>query len=274
MKQILIIGAGNMGYTYGKSFLDSSQVTRERLFFIDQDADKAERVMTLSDNPFHTEPSGFVRSMDLILLCVKPQDFRQLSNRLLPYLSPDSIVISIMAGVSIESIRFELNCQKVVRAMPNLPAAIGKGMTVYTCQQLSQTESHEVSKLLGSTGKALEVEQEDLLDAATAISGSGPAYVYIFMKAMQQSAEAMGFDSEAAELLVRQTFEGSIDLLQQSEDGLQVWIDRVSSKGGTTEAARNTFDEQDLESAIHAGLESARVRAGELREAIKRSPAG
>jgi pyrroline-5-carboxylate reductase len=121
-----------------------------------------------------------------------------------------------------------------------------------------------VQNLLSTTGKTLYVEKEDMIDAATAISGSGPAYVFYFMKAIIESAQTMGFSESEAELLVIQTFTGAVDLYNKTDLSCQEWIGKVASKGGTTEAALRVFNEKELYNDIMAGAMAARDRAREL----------
>jgi pyrroline-5-carboxylate reductase len=263
--KVLIIGAGNMGLTYGQSFIDASVVQQEDLFFIDHNAAKAEAISRISHHPLLLEPGRQVSEVELIILGVKPQDFADLAIELDPYVKADQIVLSIMAGIRVEVIQQSLGIKRVVRAMPNLPAQVGQGMTVFTtAPDMSKLEIFMIQNLLNTTGKTLYSPNEELIDAATAVSGSGPAFVYFFMDAMMQAGKKMGFSESEAQLLVRQTFLGSINLLNQSHLDCQEWIQRVSSKGGTTEAAMNRFAEQAVLTKIENGLEAARHRAVEL----------
>ncbi|MDX2286605.1 MAG: pyrroline-5-carboxylate reductase [Bacteroidia bacterium] len=262
---VLIAGAGNMGLTYGRSFVHASVVRRDCLHFIDRNEDKAELIRDISDNPLHLAPSGFVRNMDLVILSVKPQDFPGLAAQLRPYLRREQLALSIMAGITIAQVQQALGLERIVRAMPNLPAQIGQGMTVFTTSdKVARKELFYIQNLLNTTGKTLYTAEEPMIDAATAVSGSGPAYVYYFMSAMMEAARGMGFNEGEAALLVNQTFLGAVDLLRQDTTGCEAWIARVASKGGTTEAALAYFLEQGLRSNIAGGLEAARRRAVEL----------
>ena len=259
---ILIIGAGNMGLTYGQSFIDASAISSAQLFFLDRSEARAAETQRLSETPLATGPGAWVSDMDLVILAVKPQDFPALASSLQAYLRPHQLMLSVMAGIPVDSLRQQLGAAKVVRAMPNLPAQVGQGMTVFTASaEVSRLEIFTVQNLLSTTGKTLYVEKESLLDAATAISGSGPAFVFYFMEAMMQAGRQMGFSESEAQLLVRQTFLGSLDLLHRNSLHCAEWIRRVSSRGGTTEAALATYEASGLTEAIVAGLEAARRRA-------------
>lgn len=259
---LLIIGAGNMGLTYGHSFINSGVVSRNQLFFLERTESKATGIREVSHNPIYTEPGEYLRSMDLIILAVKPQDFRELAASLIPYLHQEQILLSIMAGIRIAVIQEVTGLEKVVRAMPNLPAQVGMGMTVFTTSdQVSRVEIFSIQNLINTTGKTLYTPEEEKIDVSTAISGSGPAFVFYFMQAMIEAGREMGFSDSESQLLVKQTFLGSVNLLQQNEFSCEEWIRRVSSKGGTTEAALQTFMGEDLSPRIKKGLRAAFERA-------------
>lgn len=264
---VLLIGAGNMGQTFGHGFIQTGTVSPNELYVLDRGIGKQELVSGFSRHPIRTEPGEYIRDMDLLILCVKPQDFAALAASIKPYLHKDQIILSIMAGITVSRLQKELGIQKVVRAMPNLPSQISMGMTVFTVsEEVSRVESFTVQNLLSTTGKVLFVENEALIDSSTAISGSGPAYVFFIMQSMIDRACSMGFKESEAKMLVMQTFMGSIHLLQQDELSCEDWIRKVSSKGGTTEAALKEFTKRDLRSAFHAGLSAARNRAEELSQ--------
>ena len=172
-----------------------------------------------------------------------------------------------MAGVKIETISKALGCQKVVRAMPNLPAQIGVGMTVFTSSnEVTRIELVTVQNLLNATGKAIYVEKEELIDAATAISGSGPAYVFYFMQSLIESANGMGFSKAESELLAYQTFRGAVELFNKFDFSCEEWISKVSSKGGTTEAAFDVLKNQETKQKFNAAVNAALSRAIELSQ--------
>lgn len=262
---VLLIGAGNMGRTFGHGFIQTGTISPSELFVLDRGASKAPLIKSFSHNTLHTQPDTFIRDMDLLIICVKPQDFSGLAESIKPYLHKDQIVLSIMAGITVRRLQQELGLSKVVRAMPNLPSQIRMGMTAFTIsEEVSRVETFTVQNLLSTTGKVLFVEKESLIDSSTAVSGSGPAYVFYMMQGMIDRAKQMGFKESEARLLVMQTFMGSIHLLQQDELSCEDWIAKVCSKGGTTEAALNQFGEKDFLSALWAGLDAARARAEEL----------
>jgi pyrroline-5-carboxylate reductase len=264
--KILIIGGGNMGKTYADSFTANHSVRHDDLYILEHFEDKIALFKSMGFRNVFAKPDTFISEMDLIILAIKPQDSKDLFPTIEPYIAEKQVFLTIMAGVKMEAIQKALpKVSKIIRAMPNLPAQIGMGMTGFTSMaSVTKEELFEVHNLLNTTGKSLYFDNEAKLDAVTAISGSGPAYVYFFMEAMIASAMEMGFSEVQAELLVKQTFLGAVHLQNRSNLTCQEWIGRVASKGGTTEAALKTFNALDIRSEIGEGLKAALNRAIEL----------
>jgi len=263
--KILVIGGGNMGLTYAQSFLRAKITTQRDMMILEKNAKKAEELAKKDIGTVYGDPEGCLNNADLIILAVKPQDTAALFASLKPYVDEQQVFVSIMAGVTIETISTALGVKKVIRAMPNLPAQIGMGMTTFTStDEVTRIELVMVQNLINTTGKTVYVENEQFIDATTAISGSGPAYVYYFMQAMMEAAKDMGFTTSEAELLVSQTFKGAVDLYNKSNLSCSEWIAKVSSKGGTTEAAIKTFNKHKVHEDIMRGAKAALNRAVEL----------
>jgi len=254
-----------MGLTYARSFLQSQISGPDELMILEKSPERAERLAQQESASIFEQPGSCVPQADLIVLAVKPQDCPVLFPSLSPWIEQRHLLLSIMAGVSIARIRAGTGAYGIVRAMPNLPAQIGKGMTAFTCStEVSRPQLMLVQNLLTTTGKALLVERESMLDATTAISGSGPAYVWFFMQSMIEKAKGLGFSSSEAELLVSETFLGAMELYQTHTLGCAEWISKVASRGGTTEAALQSFQEDALPQRISAGLQAALLRARDL----------
>jgi len=262
---ILIIGGGNMGLTYAKSFLEAHVLQEKDLMILEKSEERAAHLSTQNVGTVYASPADCLEKADLIVFAVKPQDTPNLFPILKPYVDDQQVFLSIMAGVRMEYIRKELGVTKIIRAMPNLPAQIGMGMTAFTSSdEVTRIELVTVQNLLNTTGKAIYLDTEELIDAATAISGSGPAYVYYYMNAMIEAAKGLGFSESQAELLVGQTFMGSVHLENRNNLSCREWIAKVSSKGGTTEAAIKIFDNREVNDKIVEGLNAAHQRAVEL----------
>lgn len=254
-----------MGMTYAQCLLRSRIVTPDNLMILCRSYEKANQLSATHEGRFFSNPSLCIPEADLLILAVKPQDSRRLFESMQGLTSPGQLFISIMAGVKMSVLTEALGSEKIIRAMPNLPAQIGAGMTAFSSTEaVTRIELVMVQNLLSTTGKTVYVEREEMLDAATAISGSGPAYVYYFMNAMITAAIDMGFSESEAELLVGQTFTGAVDLYNKADLNCESWIGKVASKGGTTEAALKVFKENALHEDILAGAQAALRRAREL----------
>lgn len=266
--KIAVLGAGKMGISFSKSFLKYELIKPQNLHLItrsSQNKDKIRAVFPESNISSFDEIQDL--EADLIILAVKPQDFTFVVEHLPFKINENTLVLSIMAGISIEKIQNMLHHDLVVRAMPNSPTLIGMGITGYTAANgISIKQILQVEKLLNSTGRAVYLEDEGLLDAVTALSGSGPAYFYYVVDAMVKAGIEMGIDENVSKLLVKQTMFGAYHLMNNSEKSLDELIKDVTSKGGTTEAALKTFETHQLKEALQKGIFAAEQRAMELNK--------
>jgi pyrroline-5-carboxylate reductase len=263
--KILVIGGGNMGKTFAQSFLNAKIITKEQLFILEKDRLKVDIFNQYEIGIARYDFDNYISEMDIIILAVKPQDIDTIYSQLKPFLQAEQIIISIMAGIKMKAIQQHLGVSRIIRAMPNLPCQIGKGFTAYVSSESVPDKDLAFIKLLfDTTGFSIMVSKEEKLDAITALSGSGPAYVLYFLDAMIQAGQTLGFDYEEALIIATQTFSGSVDMLTQNNITCKQWIDRVASKGGTTEAALKVFNENDINTNIQKGIFSACERATEL----------
>ena len=263
--KILVIGGGNMGLTYAQSFLRSQITNKEDMMILEKSPQKAAELAKKDIGTVYGLAEECISKADLVILAVKPQDAPALFETIRPHVDGQQVFLSIMAGIKLKTISHALGLKKIIRAMPNLPAQIGMGMTVFTSSdEVTRIELVMVQNLINTTGKSLYVEAEEAIDAATAISGSGPAYVFYFMDALMKSARQMNFSHSEAELLVSQTFKGAVDLYNKTNTSCEEWIQKVSSKGGTTEAAINSFTANQVSKDIINAAQAAYNRAIEL----------
>lgn len=212
-----------------------------------------------------TNSTDVLKDADIIFLAIKPQVAPTVFEDIKSLVNKDQLFVSVMAGMTIETIQQGLGIDKVVRCMPNLPASIQLGMTTYVASDnVTKGEANLIGDILKSTGKAFEVANEDMIDNTTGISGSGTAYIFYYMNAMADAAENIGFNPEEAKTLVSQTFEGAIELYKRNDISLVDWMNRVASKGGTTRAALNNFDDNNLHNLIKEGVKACVNRAKEL----------
>jgi pyrroline-5-carboxylate reductase len=199
-----------------------------------------------------------------VVWAVKPQGFREAASACAPYVA-HALQVSVMAGIRSDAISTVLGTERVVRSMPNTPALIGEGISgLYARPAVTAPERLQVEALLAPTGQVLWVDAEPLLDAVTALSGSGPAYVFYVLEALIEAGVAMGIAPAAARRLALATFGGATSLARQSDEPPQVLRERVTSKGGTTFAAINSLETDGVKRAFLIALRAAQKRAGEL----------
>ncbi len=265
--KITIIGCGNMGLIYARAFLKYNIVTKSNLLLVEKNEKRKDELTKLDIGRVVVPVDGIIKQSDVIILAVKPQDLSELTNDLKTVLSKETILISIMAGISISFLQEKLQHDRIIRAMPNSPVEIGMGITAYCLSSgVSTDQARKAENLLSTTGRTLYMEDENLMDAVTAISGSGPAYFFYFAQQMIQAGMKMGFDESTASLLVKQTMLGSFHLLNSAGKPLNELIKAVASKGGTTEAALTTFEKHKVGEHLQEGWLNARKRGKELAE--------
>lgn len=263
--KIAIIGCGNMGMAFARSFIQYDLVKKDNLLLIEKNEERSASLQSAREGIVVSTINTQIGDYDLVILSVKPQDFGSISVELKQVLKHDQVVLSIMAGITIERIQNELNHQLVVRAMPNTPAMLGMGITGFTAAEgISFSKLLKIENLINATGRSVFIEDESMIDAVTALSGSGPAYFYYIVKHMVDAGKKMGFDEGMAQLLVKQTMLGAYHLINNAEKDLDDLIKAVASKGGTTEAALRTFEESKLSEGLINGILAAEKRAKEL----------
>ena len=263
MSAIAIVGGGMLGETILAGLIRSG-VSADDLVVVER---RAERVAELRER--HGVSAGSstdaVESADTVFLVVKPQDMDAVLVDLAPHLRPDALVISLAAGITVDFIEARLATgTPVVRVMPNTPAQVGECMAVVSPGNNSD-ESHMVraESLMGSVGRVVR-QPETLMDAVTAVSGSGPAYVFFVVEAMIDAGVDLGLSPEIAKELVVQTVLGAAAMLRETGESPSVLRQQVTSPGGTTAAALRQFEELDVHGAFVRGMTAARDRSREL----------
>ena len=254
MKETLaIIGSGNMGQAIANGLLKKNVVAQRQLFLTNSQTRNNKEV---------------VEKANIIILAVKPQVAQLVMDEIKNSVK-DQLIISIMAGITIDFIQQALGKDvAVVRVMPNLAARVGKSMSVWVKSKEVTLHQEEITKtILEAIGMQLELAQEEQINMATAISGSGPAYFFYITELIEQAAEQLGFSKKQARLLVRQTFLGAAELFHVSEIPAEDLRRAVSSKGGTTEAAIEVFQKAELQHTLAKGILAGYTRADELGKA-------
>ncbi len=264
--KIAIVGCGNMGMAFARSFLQYDLVKKEDLLLIEKNQERSDTLRASKEGSVVSVINSQIADYELIILSVKPQDFASVQDELRAVVQPQQVILSIMAGIPMAKIQSVLDHKLVVRAMPNTPAMLGMGITGFTASpEVDAPKLRKVENLINATGRSVYLEDENMIDAVTALSGSGPAYFYYIVKHMIEAGKQMGFDEGMASLLVKQTMLGSYHLMNTAEQSLDNLIKAVASKGGTTEAALKTFEENQLSEGLIKGILAAEKRAKELK---------
>jgi len=266
---IVLVGCGQMGSAMLRGWL--ARGAAERFVVIEP----AGRPMTLADVPgvgWHRRADELPNALapDAVVLAVKPQVMDDVLPAYRRWARPQTLLVSIVAGKTIGGIARHLGPEAaIVRCMPNTPAAISRAITV-ACPnpRVAAKQRALCEALLAAIGESAWVEDEALMDAVTAVSGSGPAYVFYFIEAMQQAALEMGLTAEQGTQLAIATFTGAAQLAAQSPDPVAVLRERVTSKGGTTYAALTSMEASGVKAAIVKALHAAAARGKELGEQL------
>lgn len=266
-KKIAFIGPGVMAEAMIAGLIRQEVATPE---LITASGPRAERVEELASRygikPM-TDNGQAAGSAEVIILSVKPQRLDTVLLGIRGKVDRDALVLSIVAGAPIEKISAMLNVNSIVRAMPNTPAQIGKGITVWTASpSVSDDQQDMARKILGAFGQEIFLEEETYLNMATALSGTGPAYVFLFMEAMVDAGVHLGFPRRVAEQLVAQTVRGSVDYYTRDSDPIHLarLRNQVTSPGGTSAAALYYLEKAGFRTAISRAVWAAYERSREL----------
>ena len=265
---IAFVGGGNMA-TALIGGLTRKGWSPARIRVLEIDAHARERLARELGVTTHAEAGPALAGADCIVLAVKPQQLRDVARGIAPF-AGGALVVTIAAGVRAGDLaRWLGGHPRIVRAMPNTPALVLSGMTgLYAPASVSAEDRRRAEEILSAAGETLWVEREDQIDAVTAVSGSGPAYVFYFIEALEQAATALGFDADAARRLALQTFSGAVKLAAESEESVSTLRERVTSKGGTTERALGELERTQVRNAIVGAVHAAAERSRELGDAL------
>ena len=263
MNTIAFIGGGNMASAIIGGLLKSGRSPGD-ILVLEPNAEQRSRLQRDLSVITLESPGSVLQRAGIVVWAIKPQSFKGAAEANLPHIEK-ALQFSVMAGIRSDDMARALGTQRIVRSMPNTPALIGQGIAgLYARPAVSPAERKEIERLLAPTGRTLWVDAEADLDAVTALSGSGPAYVFYFVEAMMQAAVEMGLSEEQGKQLALATFMGSAALAQASSDPPAVLRERVTSKGGTTYAALTSMEASGVKNAIVKALKAAQRRANEL----------
>lgn len=265
---ICFIGGGNMASAIIGGLLEAKYVEPEKVRVVEISADSRARLQSEFGIQAMEELSQGVVGSDIVLLAVKPQQLHEIAVQLAPLLK-GQLVVSIAAGVRAADLGRWLNTRNVVRAMPNTPALIRKGVTgLYALKGVCVGHRTIAGKILDAIGKSVWLDDESQMDALTGVSGSGPAYVFYFIEAMQQAACELGLSEAQAQELAYETFAGATELAKSSPDDVSALRARVTSKNGTTERALLSMEANQVKQHIIEAVKAAAIRSRELGDEL------
>lgn len=263
--RIGLIGGGYMGEALLGAALREGVVQAGDVAVSDVAEARREHLASSYGVAVTSENVEAARDAELVVLAVKPQEFSGVARDLRGHLDSGQTAVSIMAGVSIARLVDELGQAAAVRVMPNTAAFVGQAMSVWTASEaVSDEHEHAVARLLGAMGREVRVGEEQYLDMVTAVSGSGPGYVFLFLEALIDGGVQIGLPRELAEELAVQTLVGSGAMAREMGKQPAELRSMVTSRGGTTAAGLQVLEDAGVRGAIVAAVEAAYQRAKEL----------
>ena len=259
-QKIVFIGCGNMGGAMLRGFLES--FPENNYSVVKPTPHDFPNVGYYPDLETSAET---LKAADIIFFAVKPQIMRDLLSDAKPYIADDTLLITIAAGIKLATYEKFFPKNPIIKTLPNTPSAVGKGMNILTANTDSQTHIENVNALFAALGKTLWLNNEDDIDAASAISASGPAYLFYIIEALALAGEEMGLASDDSMALARQTIIGAAALADKDNDTPASTLrENVTSKGGMTKAALDIFMNGEMQDIFDRALKAARDRSKEL----------
>jgi len=262
-QHIAFIGGGNMASAIISGLIKQG-CSPSQIDVVEPFAEARAKLQSSYAITAQSQPGAFLAQAGLVVWAVKPQTFKQAALAGAPF-TQTALHLSVAAGIRSDNIAQWLGTERVVRAMPNTPALIGKGISgLFARAGVPSADKEWVGQVIASTGEFLWFDTEEKLDAVTALSGSGPAYVFYFMEAMTTAGTEMGLTREQAQRLSVATFVGAGELARSSSESPKVLRQRVTAKGGTTYAAISSMEDSDLQAEFINAIYAARQRSREL----------
>ena len=264
--KIGFIGSGKMAEAILSGILDSKIMSSKDIYCSDINIDRTEYLKNKYEVSIFNN-TKLIEKCNLIFLCVKPQDIKKLKMDLFNKLNNQQTLISILAGIKISTLIDISNHESVIRVMPNTPAQIKNGVSVWSSTtQTNKEHIDETKKILNSIGKQYQVDDEQIIEMATALSASGPAYLFYFIESLIESGQKIGLSDELSHNLTIQMLKGSLNLYEFSKESAEQLRKNVTSPGGTTEAAMNVLNNKKFKDIIIEAVDSAHKRGLELGE--------
>lgn len=267
---LAFIGAGNMARSLIGGLVNNG-FPAQSIQVADHNAEALQSLAALYPVQTFTDNNAAIADADVVVLAVKPQQLQKVVRDMAPHWQKDKLMVSIAAGIRLDDLDRWLGVDNaaIVRAMPNTPSLVQAGATALCANTHASNEQHELAEsILRAVGLALWVKDEQQMDAVTALSGSGPAYFFLVIEAMQSAGMELGLPEDTARLLALETAFGAAKMALESNESACVLRQRVTSPGGTTERALEEFEQGDLRGLFNKALGAAAGRAAELADQL------
>jgi pyrroline-5-carboxylate reductase len=264
MHKLGVVGGGAMGAGIISGLIAKEYFNPRQVFLVEPDRAKHDYFRETLRIHIKDSLAELADSCDTLLLAVKPHIMPVVARELSPFLKPDHLLVSIAAGVSLQSLAEWFHDARIVRVMPNTPLRVGRGVSVYCPgEKATAADAEDVTQLFGALGRIIRIP-ESQFDAATAVSGSGPAYVFYLMEAMIDSGVMLGLGRNDAAMMVAETFAGAVEMMLQTGEHPAKLRNDVTSPGGTTAAALFEMEKNAVSGGIMRALTAAAERSREL----------
>ena len=263
--KISFIGSGKMAEALISGITESNTLSPNSINCTDKDRKKTTYMNKKYNINKFTNNLDVIQNADIIFICIKPQDINTLSNELKNQFKNNQTIVSILAGTQIQTLSKLFNHNSIIRIMPNTPAQIKKSVSVWThTKETDSTHIKQIKSILASIGSDFYVEKEELIDMATALSASGPAYLFLFIESLIEAGKNIGLPDNVSKDLTTKMIDGSINLLNFSEEAPGTLRENVTSPGGTTEAALKVLMKNNFNKIIIEAIKAAHERGLEL----------
>ena len=265
MEKILFVGAGQMAEAIIAGIINKRVIYEENVYVMNRsDTERLDELESRYGITKVCEDRDFIKKVDLVVLATKPKDVEKVMEDIAPYLGENTTVLSVIAGISIATFEKGLGKRPIARSMPNTSATIGKSASgIAFNDAVSERMQQSILSLLNSIGIVKVVEEDDL-HAVTALSGSGPAYIYYLVEAMEEAAVAQGLDAADARELIVQTIYGAASMLKKTGEEPSILRENVTSPGGTTAAGLQSLEDHNFKTIISDCLIRAEKRSRQL----------
>ena len=265
MEKILFVGAGQMAEAIIAGIINKRVIYEDNVYVMNRsDTERLDELESRYGITKVCEDRDFIKKVDLVVLATKPKDVEKVMDDIAPYLGENTTVLSVIAGISIATFEKGLGKRPIARSMPNTSATIGKSASgIAFNDAVSERMQQSILSLLNSIGIVKVVEEDDL-HAVTALSGSGPAYIYYLVEAMEEAAVAQGLDAADARELIVQTIYGAASMLKKTGEEPSILRENVTSPGGTTAAGLQSLEDHNFKTIISDCLIRAEKRSRQL----------